>query len=200
MCKENLVPAAVLLKISKLQTLANRGVDGEAQNAQRVLEALCEKYGLALEDLCQEEKQVYIFPLRSSISNLFANCFSYMFDANIRYKEDFQTYQHKSKIWAELNLTPSEYIEFSQFWEWHKHNFLKERAVMRETFKRAYIEKHQLFAKDFADEVLEELNNRDKPTPEELAAIEALMSTLKDKTYHKQISNSTNAYDKEEEE
>lgn len=43
MSTENLVPAAILLKIKKLQELALRGVGGEAQNAQRVLEALCEK-------------------------------------------------------------------------------------------------------------------------------------------------------------
>lgn len=67
-----------------------------------------------------------------------------MFGANTRFKEDYTVYRNSGtkKIWAELNLTPSEYIEFSQFWEWHKHNFLKERAAMREAFKQAYCEKH----------------------------------------------------------
>lgn len=104
------------------------------------------------------------------------------------------------KIWAELNLTPSEYIEFSQFWEWHKHNFLKERAAMREAFKQAYCEKHHLFTNDFADDIREELDNRDKPTMEEILAVKALAMTLKDNTYHKQIGNSTNAYNEEDEE
>lgn len=134
MSTENLVPAAILLKIKKLQELALRGVGGEAQNAQRVLEALCEKYGLTLEDLDQDAKVTYEFPLRASIRSLFVNCFTYMFGANTRFKEDYTVYRNSGtkKIWAELNLTPSEYIEFSQFWEWHKHNFLKERAAMRE--------------------------------------------------------------------
>ena len=67
MSTENLVSAAILLKIKKLQELALRGVGGEAQNAQRVLEALCEKYGLTLEDLDQDAKVTYEFPLRASI-------------------------------------------------------------------------------------------------------------------------------------
>lgn len=165
MSTENLVPAAILLKIKKLQELALRGVGGEAQNAQRVLEALCEKYGLTLEDLDQDAKVTYEFPLRASIRSLFVNCFTYMFGANTRFKEDYTVYRNSGtkKIWAELNLTPSEYIEFSQFWEWHKHNFLKERAAMREAFKQAYCEKHYLFTNDFADDIREKLDNRKNP-------------------------------------
>lgn len=102
MSTENLVPAAILLKIKKLQELALRGVGGEAQNAQRVLEALCEK--------------------------------------------------------------------------------------------------HHLFTNDFADDIREELDNRKEPTMEEILAVKALAMTLKDNTYHKQIGNSTNAYNEEDEE
>lgn len=200
MCKENSVPAAVLLKIKKLQALANDSKQGDGLNAQRVLEALCEKYGLTLADLDQETKQVYEFPLRASVRPLFVNAFTYMFGANTRFKEDMHTYRSKSKLWSELNLTPSEYIEFSQFWEWHRHNFLKERAAMRKAFEQAYVEKHQLFTNDFADEIREEMESRKAPTREELDAIRALRNTLKDSTYHKQISNSKNAYNEEDEE
>ena len=53
---------------------------------------------------------------------------------------------------------------------------------------------------DFADDIREELDNRDKPTMEEILAVKALAMTLKDNTYHKQIGNSTNAYNEEDEE
>lgn len=39
-----------------------------------------------------------------------------------------------------------------------------------------------------------------KPTMEEILAVKALAMTLKDNTYHKQIGNSTNAYNEEDEE
>lgn len=44
--KEQSVPAGILLKIRKLQALAERGVGGEATNAKILLSALCEKYGI----------------------------------------------------------------------------------------------------------------------------------------------------------
>ena len=199
MSTENAVPAAILLKIRKLQELARRGVGGEAQNAQRVLEALCEKYGLALEDLDQDEKKTYTFPLRASVRPLFANCFTHMFGASTRFTEDYTLYRNTAnkKQWAELNLTAAEYIEFSQFWEWHKHNFLQERAAMRKAFQSAYIEKHALFTNDLSDEIREEFNSRKAPTLEERLAIEALAMTLKNNTYHKQIGTNTDEEDEE---
>ena len=56
------------------------------------------------------------------------------------------------------------------------------------------------FTNDFADDIREELDNRKEPTMEEILAVKALAMTLKDNTYHKQIGNSTNAYNEEDEE
>lgn len=53
--KEQSVPTGILLKIRKLQALAERGVGGEATNAKILLSALCEKYGIDESKLDEEE-------------------------------------------------------------------------------------------------------------------------------------------------
>lgn len=56
--KEQSVPTGILLlKIRKLQALAERGVGGEATNAKILLSALCEKYGIDESKLDEEERQ-----------------------------------------------------------------------------------------------------------------------------------------------
>lgn len=44
-------------KILKLQTLVEKGIDGEAANAKRVLENLLRKYGLTLEQVISEQEK-----------------------------------------------------------------------------------------------------------------------------------------------
>lgn len=69
--KEQSVPTGILLKIRKLQALAERGVGGEATNAKILLSALCEKYGIDESKLDEEEKQWYEFEMRTSVQKLF---------------------------------------------------------------------------------------------------------------------------------
>ena len=58
--KEQSVPTGILLKIRKLQALAERGVGGEATNAKILLSALCEKYGIDESKLDEEETVVRV--------------------------------------------------------------------------------------------------------------------------------------------
>lgn len=74
--KEQSVPTGILLKIRKLQALAERGVGGEATNAKILLSALCEKYGIDESKLDEEEKQWYEFEMRTSVQKLFLSCTS----------------------------------------------------------------------------------------------------------------------------
>lgn len=187
MATENQIPEGLLLKISKLQELAKRGVEGEAANAQRVLEALCEKYGIELEELDEEVKQVYKFPIRASVVFLFRQCFACMFGASTRFKEDMARYKSSStkKQWFECKLTPSEYIQFSQYWEWHGANYLHERAKMRKTFESAYIEKHRIYTEIWDEE--DRKRDQKKPDMQEVMEILKMASMVSDNTFHKQI-------------
>lgn len=44
-------------KLQKLQALAERGYQGEAENARRAVERICEQYGVKIEDVLDIETQ-----------------------------------------------------------------------------------------------------------------------------------------------
>ena len=51
-------------KLKKLLALAEQGVGGEAVNARRLLEKLCEQYGIDIEELLDREtKHSYTFEI-----------------------------------------------------------------------------------------------------------------------------------------
>lgn len=51
-------------KIKKLLALAERGVQGEAENARRLLEKLCKEYDISPEELLDEnQKEWHIFDI-----------------------------------------------------------------------------------------------------------------------------------------
>ena len=44
-------------KLRKLQALAEQGYKGEAEAAKKLLDKLCEQYGVSLEDVLDQEKK-----------------------------------------------------------------------------------------------------------------------------------------------
>lgn len=54
----------VIDKIKKLKELVDRGVDGEVFAAKRVIEQLCKKYDINIEDLFKEEVKLYTFKIK----------------------------------------------------------------------------------------------------------------------------------------
>ena len=64
--------------LKKLLALAERGVQGEAENARRLLEKLCMEYGVSMDELLDENQVKYHFfeVGRNKIYlDLFAQCY-----------------------------------------------------------------------------------------------------------------------------
>ena len=127
--------------------------------------------------------------MRNSVLKLFLQVYTFMFDATERYENDLHYYKKKgvNDHFIGCDFTPSEYIEFSQLWEWHRQNYLVERKRMRELFEKAYIEKHSLYPNEIRDEY--RASKKKKDTLQDLNAIMALTNICSDKTFHKQIEN-----------
>ena len=51
-------------KLRKLKALADRGIDGEADTAQRLLAEVAEKYGIILDELDLETKELITFEIK----------------------------------------------------------------------------------------------------------------------------------------
>lgn len=187
--KEQSVPTGILLKIRKLQALAERGVGGEATNAKILLSALCEKYGIDESKLDEEEKQWYEFEMRTSVQKLFLQLYVSIYGTTERYLQEVELWKRGRKKIVKCKFTRAEYIEFSQLWEWHRKNYLAERKRMRELFKIAYFDKFKMYASETCDEYEAQRSKKkdDDFTFEDLMAINMMAAACKNKSFYKQI-------------
>ena len=187
--KEQSVPTGILLKIRKLQALAERGVGGEATNAKILLSALCEKYSIDESKLDEEEKQWYEFEMRTSVQKLFLQLYVSIYGTTERYLQEVELWKRGRKKIVKCKFTRAEYIEFSQLWEWHRKNYLAERKRMRELFKIAYFDKFKMYASETCDEYEAQRSKKkdDDFTFEDLMAINMMAAACKNKSFYKQI-------------
>jgi hypothetical protein len=54
-------------RLRKIEALARSGVDGEQENAQRMLSELCERYNVTMDQIIQAETRPYEFFVRDAI-------------------------------------------------------------------------------------------------------------------------------------
>lgn len=195
--KEQSVPTGILLKIRKLQALAERGVGGEATNAKILLSALCEKYGIDESKLDEEEKQWYEFEMRTSVQKLFLQLYVSIYGTTERYLQEVELWKRGRKKIVKCKFTRAEYIEFSQLWEWHRKNYLAERKRMRELFQIAYYDKFKMYASETCDEYEAQRSKKkdDDFTFEDLMAINMMAAACKNKSFYKQIGEANDDED-----
>lgn len=196
--KEQSVPTGILLKIRKLQALAERGVGGEATNAKILLSALCEKYGIEESKLNEEEKQWYEFEMRTSVLKLFLQLYASIYGTTERFINEVDIWKCGRKKIVKCLFTRAEYIEFSQMWEWHRKNYLAERKRMKELFQIAYYDKFQMYSSETCDEYETKYKKKDNDlTPEDILAINSMAAACKNKSFYKQIGEANNDDDDE---
>lgn len=193
---------AILLKIKKVKALAERGVGGEKEAAQQLLERLCARYGITLEELNEgEARRAYIFHVRTSVYKLFLQVFTHLYGVDDRFRTEVKVYKAKNGREIHVLFTPTEYIEFNIFFEWHRQNYLKERRRMREIFYSGYLEKHKLYPcktdEDF-NAMWEEKKSK-KDLFEEMMAVSAMANVMTDATFHKQIGSEESPYGEDDE-
>lgn len=195
--KEQSVPTGILLKIRKLQALAERGVDGEATNAKILLSALCEKYGIDESKLDEEEKQWYEFEMRTSVQKLFLQLYVSVYGTTERYLKEVELWKRGRKKIVKCKFTRAEYIEFSQMWEWHRKNYLAERKRMRELFQIAYYDKFKMYASETCDEYEAQRSKKkdNDLTMEDILAINMMAAACKNKSFYKQIGEANDDED-----
>lgn len=195
--KEQSVPTGILLKIRKLQALAERGVDGEATNAKILLSALCEKYGIDESKLDEEEKQWYEFEVRTSVQKLFLQLYVSVYGTTERYLKEVELWKRGRKKIVKCKFTRAEYIEFSQMWEWHRKNYLAERKRMRELFQIAYYDKFKMYASETCDEYEAQRSKKkdNDLTMEDILAINMMAAACKNKSFYKQIGEANDDED-----
>ena len=107
-------------KLKKLLALAERGVQGEAENARILLEKLCMEYGVSMDELLDESQMKYHFfeVGRNKIYlDLFAQCYYKVANA------DRLSYKKVSRSKIAVEMTAIQYAEMVSLFAWHKANF-----------------------------------------------------------------------------
>lgn len=173
-------------KLRKLLALADRGVNGEAENAKKAIERICKEYGINIEDFFDTNKiDQYVFKVGQGkdMMNLFARCVSYVC-GDIK----DMTYRRISRSSIELELTSMQYAEIFSLFNWHKGNYEREMRDFKINFMSAYVGKHDLYLpkerdidRDIEDMTIEELQR--------LLKVFKLKNAMSNNTYRKQLEN-----------
>lgn len=169
-------------KLQKLQALAERGYNGEAENAKRAIERICQQYGIRMEDVLDvETKHRYTFEIGrgKDMMNLFIRCLSMICDTT------GMTYTQPTRSSIRIELTALQYADVLSLLNWHKANFQREFDEFKRTFFGAYVNKHNLFFDS------ERSGGRDRELTaediERLRRMWKMQDAMSDNTYHKQL-------------
>ena len=135
----------VIKRLKKLMALAEQGVGGERENAERMLQATLDKYCLTIDDLVEDVKKPFLFEYHGPEERtlLMQTLAKVLQVGNIKYSKG---YRCKTKI--SFMLTPSEAIEISFVYQRMVEAWKKESKA----FFNAFIHKQNLYAPGNADD------------------------------------------------
>lgn len=132
-------------KLRKIQALAERGAPGEKAQAQRMLDKLLAANGLTLEQLQDETKLWFWFPVQTAAEfPLLTQCYRWLYDVAgpISYKENKVTKERALELTllqnAELQLCYSHYLQILRATQKELRAALKHAA-------RSVVQKYELF-------------------------------------------------------
>lgn len=173
-------------KLLKLQALAEKGYNGEAETAKRLLDKLCKQYGVSLDEVLNREKKKYcLFNVgRAKVYfNLFMQCY-----ANVTGEIELK-YIKQSNSEIKVMLTAYQCAEIANLSYWHKTNLKKDIENAQRLVFEAYVQKHRIF-RDRSNDPEDQEDEEQERKPIDLArlqAIGAMMDTLNDNRFHKMI-------------
>lgn len=173
----------IIDKLKKLLALAERGEQGEAENARRMLEAELRHHGLTLDDIRSERKSIRILKYSSGeeLTLVVQIILNYLGSKSEAFKTS--TYNsRKREIYIELS--DMEYVDLSNMCDFYKKHYRKERKRLISDMIHAFVQKHHLF-----DSTPQDNPENDRSIDwDKLMRILALSSTMEDVTFRKQIS------------
>lgn len=140
--------------IQKLKALSDRGIDGEKENATKLLHKLMKKYGISEEELQEEEKKTVVITLKNEAEKRICHQILYA------YFEDIPLYKYgyksRTKYWVEM--TAAQEIEFKYMLSVYIDNFYKEQDI----FISAFIQKNKIFPANADVRYIEDMTPEEK--------------------------------------
>lgn len=170
-------------KIKKLYALAMRGVGGEKENAERMMNQLLDREGLSIEDIISEKRIRYGWSYKTSHDR------SIIVQVLYRVQDDRGD---DAKVWSSkyprcrvsAKLTKAEYMLADMMIVFHRSQWRKERLRTLEALEIAYLNKHNLLSEPSEDDPIPDV------TPESLekwSRIASMQANLENKSFMKGI-------------
>lgn len=131
---------AALLK--KIRTLAERGVGGEAENAEKLLAHMMEKYDISENELDADIRERNDFEYHGKEQKKILRQVVYKVTGGNAYELYYTATGRKVKTQLGADCTPAEKVEIEYLFDFYKRLWEKEK----EAFLAAYIQKHRIFA------------------------------------------------------
>ncbi len=160
---------AALLK--KIRALAERGVGGEADNAEEILRRLMEKYGVSEDELNEEERRRHDFEYHGKEQEKLLRQVVFKVTGGYAYNLVYNATGRKVKTKLGADCTAAEKVEIEFLFDFYTRLWERERAA----FLSAFIQKHRIFA--IRDDI-----EPQKLSREELLKMQALMLGMSDES------------------
>ena len=160
--------------LRKVKTLADRGVNGEKENATRLLEKLMEKHGVTIDQIIVPEREYVKFSPRGQKKLFFQVVFSVVDGWPGSYTPD------KSAIW--IQVTAAERIQIEYKFDLMLKAFKKEQAL----FLKAFIQKNNLYSANAKTRSYDELT---KEELEEAMRVRDIARNIERVNVYKQIGD-----------
>ena len=160
---------AALLK--KIRALAERGVGGEADNAEEILRRLMEKYGVSEDELDEEERRRHDFEYHGKEQEKLLRQVVFKVTGGYAYNLVYNATGRKVKTKLGADCTAAEKVEIEFLFDFYTRLWERERAA----FLSAFIQKHRIFA--IRDDI-----EPQKLSREELLKMQALMLGMSDES------------------
>lgn len=136
----------IIEKLRKIKKLADKGINGESENAKLLLKQLMQKYGIndfQIEE--NEPKKDYKFHVKNQLEErLFFNCMANLFGSESEIMNSGYNYKHRKKD-LYFNMTLSEYVLAREFFDFHVKYFNKTMEKEKMKILRAYIHANDIF-------------------------------------------------------
>lgn len=170
-------------RLLKMYALATKGVDGERDAAQRLLDENLKKYGLTIDDLIEsdDKKEMYWFVAKDTYQR---SLLTQLYGVFICKSQHIKTYGSNQKKYAVgMMLSKVEYAELQMMYDFYLDIWKKELNRQKEVLFLAFISKHGIAlqgsdASEMTDEEIETARRAAR-----------MMDDLEDASFKKQIGS-----------
>lgn len=177
-----MIDARIKQRLIKILNLAKRGVGGEKDNAERMLNTLLEKHKLTLEELLDEDvKNMAWFRYKNKTeATILSHCCLKVIEGWDRNRWSSKTQRNQYGVC----VTKAQEIEIGLMFEAHRKAFRIELEKQVDRLLAAYVHSNNLFSTTPSEETE---SGTSEISMDELEAIIALARTMKPTPVHKAI-------------